>query len=309
MTVSNQEKRNIIVRMLKAMDALGVERVEIMPDTSHAGERIIRDYQQQMSGLEIALLDMPYIIGTQNDSLRAGRQMAEMDFAVIVVMGGDGTSRIVSKGCVDVPIIPVSTGTNNVFPEMIEGTLVGMAAAAVATSVVSVEESCIRVPRLELLNADDEVVDVALVDIAVVDAADTAARAVWEAERIKELYLAVTRPTSIGLSSIGAQLDPAATDSGHGLQVLLGSGDTSVVAPIAPGMMSRLNVSSYQRFEPGVELPIRFTPSVVALDGEREVVIGKGERFRVRIADTGPRVVEVDKALNLAAERRYLVSE
>ena len=46
MTVSNPEKRNIIIRMIKAMDALGVERVEIMPDTWPSRKLISRTLMQ-----------------------------------------------------------------------------------------------------------------------------------------------------------------------------------------------------------------------------------------------------------------------
>ena len=308
MTVSNQEKRNIIVRMLKAMDALGVERVEIMPETTHMGERLIRDYQQELKNLQIGMLDMPYIIGTQQDSLRAAGIMVEQDFSAIIVLGGDGTSRIVSKGCADVPLIPVSTGTNNVFPSMVEGTLVGMAAAAIATSTVTLEEGCERAPRLELLDRDNKVVDIALVDLVVVDASATAARAVWEADRIKEVYLAVARPTSIGLSSIGGQLHPLEPGCGQGLQVMLGEGDTVVTAPIAPGMLSELSVRSWGEFGPDRELSIEFTPCVIALDGEREVVLGQDAAYRVRICRRGPLVVDIERTLKLAAQRQFLVS-
>ena len=40
---------------------------------------------------------------------------------LIVTLGGDGTNRVVAKGCGNVPITPISTGTNNVFPKVVEG--------------------------------------------------------------------------------------------------------------------------------------------------------------------------------------------
>ena len=39
--VTNQEKISIVIRMLLAMDALGVEKVFIMPDPTHIGLRVI----------------------------------------------------------------------------------------------------------------------------------------------------------------------------------------------------------------------------------------------------------------------------
>ena len=39
--LTNQQKINTVIRMLKAMDALGVANVQIMPDPSHLGQRVI----------------------------------------------------------------------------------------------------------------------------------------------------------------------------------------------------------------------------------------------------------------------------
>ena len=44
--------------------------------------------------------------------------LLELGVKCIITLGGDGTNRAVAKGCGDTPIIPVSSGTNNVFPSM-----------------------------------------------------------------------------------------------------------------------------------------------------------------------------------------------
>ncbi len=44
---------------------------------------------------------------------------------------------MVAKGCGSIPLLPVSTGTNNVFPSMVEGTVAGMAAGVVARGIVN----------------------------------------------------------------------------------------------------------------------------------------------------------------------------
>jgi predicted polyphosphate/ATP-dependent NAD kinase len=124
--VTNQEKINIIVRLLKAMDALGVTDVQIMPDPSHLGQRVINDCAEDLGTTRAQLLELPYLLGTWKDSHRAAELMSARGCACIIVMGGDGTSRIVTRACGDTPILPVSTGTNNVFPQMMEGTLAGM---------------------------------------------------------------------------------------------------------------------------------------------------------------------------------------
>ena len=53
--------------------------------------------------------------------------------AAIVVLGGDGTHRVVAEARGDVPLCALSTGTNNVFPELREATVAGLATGLVAT--------------------------------------------------------------------------------------------------------------------------------------------------------------------------------
>jgi hypothetical protein len=301
--VTNQEKINIIVRMVKAMDALGIEQVCIMPDPSHIGNRVIDEVAGELTTTDVALLDMPYILGTFKDSLRASAQMRDQGFAAIIVMGGDGTSRVVSKTCGDIPLVPVSTGTNNVFPQMVEGTLAGLGAGAIATGKVDQDKGCYRAPILELYNQAGELVDTALVDLVVVDAMDTGSRAVWEPDSIRELFLTRAHPSEIGLSSIGGWLHPIETIGETALHVLLGpEGKTRVRAPIAPGLISEVNVIRHELFDENSPMPITHTPSTIALDGEREVVLREGEQMTVRFNRHGPLVVNLQRTLAEAAK-------
>ncbi len=301
--ITNQEKINIIVRMIKAMDALRIEEVFIMPDPSHMAERVIANLDDDLTKTAVNILEMPYILGTYKDSLNASAFMCEQGFGAIIVMGGDGTSRVVAKTCGDVPLVPISTGTNNVFPKKVEGTLAGLAAGIIASEKIPLSKSCKRAPVLELRNEENELVDIALVDIAVVDASDIGARAVWDPDSIKELFLTRAHPTEIGLSSIGGWLDPLEPYSEEGLYISLNErGETTVTAPIAPGLLCTVNIQSYQRFQEGTPLPITHTPCTIALDGEREIVLREGERMTVAYNCHGPQVGNLPATLVEAAE-------
>ena len=52
--------------------------------------------------------------------------MCDREVAAIVVLGGDGTHRVVAKACGDTPICAISTGTNNAFPDLRETTVAGL---------------------------------------------------------------------------------------------------------------------------------------------------------------------------------------
>jgi predicted polyphosphate/ATP-dependent NAD kinase len=49
----------------------------------------------------------------------------------IVVLGGDGTSRVVARSCGEIALCPLSTGTNNAFPSIREATVAGIATGLV----------------------------------------------------------------------------------------------------------------------------------------------------------------------------------
>lgn len=300
--VTNQEKISIVIRMLLAMDALGIEKVFIMPDPTHIGLRVMSELNSDLSTTLVEILEMPYILGTYKDSLRASQQMQDQNFACIIVLGGDGTCRIVAKTCGDIPLVPVSTGTNNVFPQMVEGTLAGMAAGVIATRRVSISDGCYRAPVLELRNADGELNDTALVDLAVLNSRDLGARAVWEPDSIRELFLTTASPAKIGLSSIGGWLQPIDSGSNEGLHIKLGKqGTTQVMAPIAPGLIHKVCVEQHRIFKEGELLEIGSAPGVIALDGEREVLLRENEKFTVNINPDGPTVVDLTKTLESAA--------
>lgn len=300
---THSEKINAVVRMLRAMDALGVERVRIAPDPSKLGERAIETAAEGLPSIDAGILEMPWLLGSRSDTERAATLMREQDFGCILILGGDGTSRAVAAHCGDVPLIPISTGTNNAFPRMLEGTLAGMAAACILRAVQG-EEALQRAPILRLL-ADGEEVSHALVDIAVIDTLDAGALAVWEGHSVSELFLAQARPDSIGLSAIGGCLQPLQPGCGSGLHLELGildqPGAVHVTAPMAPGLVVRVAVASHSRFTG--RTPVRTTRGVFAFDGERELAVDNERTWEVLFDPRGPRVVDVQRALGLGVER------
>jgi hypothetical protein len=300
----NNEKVNIVRRVFLGLEAAGVGEVLYMPD--YFG--IVR---KALDGIKLSLephpLDMR-MTGSQEDSTEAARLMAKAGVACLVTLGGDGTNRAVAKGSVAVPFMAISTGTNNVFPLMVEGTLAGLAAGVVATGAVPLEEATVPTNCLEVL-FDGQPGDLALVDIAVYNDAFVGARAVWDLDKVREIFTSRAAPHNIGLSSIGGCLYCSQLDGRHGSHIQLaaaGEGQAlEVTAPVAPGMVQSVRVSSFRLLEVGDEIPVDLVPSVLALDGEREIEISRKRRISVRFSDRGPRAVDVNRALQGATQRSY----
>jgi predicted polyphosphate/ATP-dependent NAD kinase len=300
----NHEKVNIVKRLLMAMDSVGVKEVFFMPDYFYIVPRAL-------DGLEICLeaqaLNMQ-MTGTQEDSTLAAEMMTGLGVSCIITLGGDGTNRVVAKTCGTTPLIPVSTGTNNVFPYMVEGTLAGLAAGVVAGNQLPLEEVTHRAQRLEVLR-DGELLDIALVDILVSDARFVASRAVWDVSSLLEIFLARSEPASIGFSSAGGRICPLPPESVRGLHIALGPGKERIKTPIAPGLICWLDIGSHRVFGQDEEVSISHTPSMIALDGEREISVTKQDRLVVRINPEGPVVVDIDKVLKRACECSLFVSD
>ena len=295
----NQEKVSIVRRVILGLQAAGVDHVVFMPDYFGIGKRAVDGIQLK---LETSTLDMR-MEANQDDSTRAAQMMHAMGVGAIITLGGDGTNRAVAKTIQDVPVMAISTGTNNVFPQMVEGTVAGLAAGIVAKRRLPLEETTFRQLRLEVL-LDGEMIDLALVDAVVYVDTFIGSRAVWDMSKVREIVMTRASPSNIGLSSIGGSLHCAQLDRKHGVYVRLseGQGPLELTAPIAPGLVETVHIAAYQLLKVGDQVPVEHIPSILALDGEREVVVHPGNRVSLALSDRGPLLIDLDRTLKLAAE-------
>jgi predicted polyphosphate/ATP-dependent NAD kinase len=234
--------------------------------------------------------------------------LAEKGAGCIVTLGGDGTNRVVAKGACQVPILPVSTGTNNVFPYMIEGTIAGLAAGLIATGRVPRNDGTFKSTRLEV-EVEGQFADVAIVDAVVCDDIFIGSRAVWKMDKIRQVFLNRCNPASIGLSSIGGMLRSIDPDDPSGMVLELGESGKhrqTVTAPVAPGVVETVSVKDVQLMATGEEVSLRYRPCVVALDGEREVEIKRREQAAIRLSPDGPLVVDVNRTMAFAMHHKIL---
>jgi hypothetical protein len=159
---------------------------------------------------------------------------------------------------------------------------------------------------LELRDEQKDLIDTALIDLVVLDNQDLGSRAVWETEGISELFLTTADPTNIGLSSIGGWLHPLPKHSKQALRVKVGKqGDIKVIAPIAPGLLKTITVENYAVFGEGEYIPIRLQKGVIALDGEREVLLNGKQGLTVNLNTEGPVVVDLKKTLTAACGKGH----
>ncbi len=281
-----------------------IQHIAYMPDYHGIVERALDGLQVDLSA-ERLQFDTK---ADQRDSIKAAQLLAQQRAGCIVTLGGDGTNRVVAKGAGQVPILPLSTGTNNVFPYMIEATVAGLAAGLIATGKVSRKEGTFQSTRLEVV-IEGEVVDIALVDAVVSTDVFIGSRAIWKMDKIRQIFLNRTSPASIGFSSIGGMLRSIVAQEPVSMHLKLGNNGQAVTAPIAPGIIETVSIENMQLMAVGEDVDITFTPCVVALDGEREVEIKKGQKAAIRLSVHGPLVVDVDRTMAFAMQKKIFASE
>jgi predicted polyphosphate/ATP-dependent NAD kinase len=299
----SREKIDLVRRIILGIDATGVDEILVMPDYSGLGIQALLGVAKDKLKACVRLLDMK-VSGTQADSISAMAQMAEMGAGCVVTIGGDGTSRAVAKGDRSVPLIAVSTGTNNVFPVMVEATTAGMAAGIVARRIINIA-GVISVQKRLIIASDGLEKDMALVDAVTLDQAFIGAKAVWTMSEVREIFCTRALPESIGLSNIGGCLYPIKPEDDCGLYIHIGKGKIKVRAAVLPGVVQEIGIREYHRIPLGEVVPIKYKPCLMALDGERELTVDKDENLTVKIERDGPWVVDIKKTLRLAAEAGF----
>ena len=79
-----------------------------------------------------------------------------------------------------------------------------------------------------------------------------------------------------------------------------------ITAPIAPGLLARIQVAAFARIPAGETLAVSGGSGTVALDGEREIEFGSQDRLSVRLDLEGPRTIDVAATMGFAAQRGLL---
>ncbi len=296
----NQEKQAIVRRAVVGALEAGAREFRFVPDTHDLAERALAEFSGE---IDAKAVDAPRTASAL-DTIRGAAALCAAGCSVVVTLGGDGTNRALAKGWRDAPLLPISTGTNNVFPRMVEATIAGAAAGFVATGRAALAAHVRRAKAISI-EIEGEREDLALVDAVLTHDRFVGARALLDAERISVALLTRADPAAVGMTAIGGLLSPLGEDDDAALLLALGDGECSVRAPIAPGLFQSVRVRSMRCVALGDPVEV-FGPGTLAFDGERERVLCAGQRARLRVARDGPWVIDVPRVLARAAAEGWL---
>ncbi len=307
----NQEKQAIVSRALVGAYAAGAREIAYLDDAHGIVAGALRDH----AGFHAATLGATRT-GTPLDTISAARALRDMDSSVVITLGGDGTNRAFAIGWSDAPLIPLSTGTNNVFPRLLEGTVAGAAAGLIVANRIGIDEVADQ-QKLIRVEIEGERDDIALIDAVLSRERFVGARALLAPEMLDTALLTRADPTAVGITAIGGLLMPVSSDDERGLvmkfmgarnrdrQPIAGDRATAggtVRAPIAPGLYRPVTVARYRTVRPDERIEVE-GPGVLAFDGERDRTLRAGQAAHLFLEHSGPLVVDVGKTLKLAAAR------
>ncbi len=293
----NQEKRAIVRRALSGIRAAaaGACRIAYFDDRHGITRGALEDAG---GGLDAEAVSTAHTVSAL-DTVMAAERLEALGCSVVLTLGGDGTNRAVAVGWQDAPLIPISTGTNNVFPVLVEATVAGAAAGLIAGGRVPLAGVAHQV-KLIHVQIDGEKDDLALIDVVLSGERFVGSRALLAPEQLELALLARADPAAVGMTALGGLIEPMTDAVDGGLLLTLDPHGEPLNAPIAPGHYRQVGIGSCRRVAMG-EVTTVSGPGVLAFDGERERVLKPGQTARLAIHRSGPRVVDVARVLHRAA--------
>lgn len=294
-TSDHHEKQQQVTRLVLGALSQGVEKIYLAREPFRINEKAVENLPERD---QVEILSYP-LTHTARDTETMAHMMWDAGCRVFIVLGGDGTSRIVARAFPDAVMLPLSTGTNNVFPYRIEASVAGIAAGLVAAGKVPVDE-CMRCKRV-IIKAG-EIEDIALIDAVLLRNDFIGSLLPFEADNLSTIVLTRAEPASIGISPIGGFMVPAAHHDDHGVLAECDStSGTQLNVPISPGLHSDVGIRDMKKL--AFEQEVQFSgPGILAFDGDRTIKLGENETATAVVRRDGPYIIEAEHITRYAAQ-------
>ncbi len=291
--MTHEAKRDIVARVAAGADAAGVRDIYVTEEPF------------RIASMALSLMPLSARVHVLKTPLKHDARDTEAAVAAflaagvrtLITLGGDGTNRALARAERDVNLIPLSTGTNNVFPTLVEPTVAGMVAGLAARGRLDTRRERCKTLHVRF---SDGVTDLGLVDATLLEGDFVGNLLPFDAAKLGLLLLTRAEPDAIGMSPIGGLLEVVDAREDAGLLVEFGPGRL-VNAPLSPGLFERLEVSGVTRIP--FDTPVVFRgEGVLALDGDRDHWLRNGRSAAVSIRRDGPWVIDVPSAMRWAVQ-------
>lgn len=299
--MTHEAKRDMVARVAAGAVACGVTDLYVTREPYRIAAAALEHLELPV---RVHVLE-PRIRNRAEDTEAAVQAFLAAGCDTLVSLGGDGTNRALVRAlgarAEGTHLIPLSTGTNNVFPVQTEPTIAGMAAGLTAAgklagAPVKQRAKVIRVSGTGRYGLP--VADLALIDAVLLRRDHVGNLLPFDADRIDRILLTRAEPAAIGMSPIGGLLHPVDAADDQRLLVRMGPG-RRFPAPLSPGWFRQVSVAEARPVALG-EAVVFPGEGVLALDGDRDHKIPAGSKLTAVMRRDGPWVVAVEAAMRWA---------
>jgi hypothetical protein len=299
--MTHEAKRDIVARLAAGAVACGATDLYVTREPFRIAAAAL---EHMALDARVHVLE-PRLANSAEDTEQATRAFLDAGCDTLVSLGGDGTNRALVRAlgrrAQAVTLVPLSTGTNNVFPVLTEPTVAGMAAALAAAGRLAGAPVRRRAKVIHVSGVGRyglPVHDLGLIDAVLLERDHVGNLLPFDPARIARILLTRAEPDAIGMSPIGGLLQPVGAEADQGLLVRMGAG-RRFQAPLSPGLFRQVSVAEVRSVALGesVEFP---GEGVLALDGDRDHKIPAGASLTLTLARDGPWVLDVAAAMRWA---------
>ena len=301
--MTHEAKRDIVARIAAGADSVGVNEIYIVDEPFRIASMAL-DWMPLKAKVVTLEIELHH---DATDTERAVRAFVGEGVEVIVSLGGDGTNRIIARSAPQLELIPLSTGTNNVFPSMVEPTTAGVVAALAAMGRFSDDAARGIRNRAKVLHTafSDGINDIALIDAVQLRDDFVGNLLPYDEAKLKKILLTRALPDRVGMSPVGGLISVVEEKDDFGLLVEVSEMEDSEIfirVPLSPGFFKDVAISRSQRVDLGEKVTFE-GEGILALDGDREHKLGNKRSVAATIRRDGPWVYDVGAAM------RYAVAE
>ena len=298
--MTHEAKRDLVARAAAGADAAGATDLFVLEEPFRIASLALAHMP-----LRARVHLLPHKAHNDaRDTAVAVARFLEAGCRTLISLGGDGSNRAIVRALHelkrhDAHLIPLSTGTNNVFPVLAEPTIAGMVAALQARGLLADDlAQRAKVLHVRLGSRTRVKRDLGLIDAVLLRNDHVGNLLPFDANRLARLFLSRAEPDAIGTSPIGGLIDPVGAQDDAGLLVEMGPGKR-FTAPLSPGFFKEVAVRSTTRIAFGVPVPFQGA-GVLALDGDRDHRLREGDHATITLRRDGPWILDIGRAMRWA---------
>lgn len=294
-------KRRSAIAVLEGIAAVDASvDVLVMPDNRGLAAQVV---DEAPDGVRTSLLDIP-ITATREDTRTAAAAFDERA-DVIVAFGGDGTVRDVATSSTETPVAAISTGTNNVVPTTIDGTVAGLGVALLASGAVEPGDVTRHHRTVRgVVESDGETRTIrGIAALSVLDIPFTGTRAILHGSDVLGCVVSRASPVTTGVTAIAGAVETVSPWVDGGLGLRLGDPETTdrtATAVTLPGVVERVGIDEARHLDADEPLVFEVADGVVSADGERELEVTAGT-VGLAPSNDGPRLVDFEALFEAAS--------